>query len=105
MSSEFEVMIQSHRFLSKFLTTIDKFSDDEIIFIEFRPYYIRNQRLVYNNMLTSQCVICMHDYFSEMIVLQHDHRHPTMCCKCYEKMLSCPFCRMPLIRNIVRLVS
>ena len=98
--NETQHMKQSHAFLLKFeeLFYFEQLHTEreELIVINFRPAWLIPQKFVYAALASSTCHICMYDYFVEFQEIQHDHRHPVVCQKCFKRIRSCPFCRIPL---------
>lgn len=76
------------------LRTINVHPGEELIFIDFRPHWLHNQRKVYKNMQVETCSICLFDVFPERIQVQHISAHPCICISCYKKLDKCPFCRV-----------
>ncbi len=96
-------MLRSHHFLSLFLMNHETI--DEVIFLDFRPYWLVSQRKVYESSCIYTCSICMNDYFKEQFQIQHNLNHPHICIVCYPKLFNCPFCRLPLYHNILALIE
>lgn len=94
--SEMEYTKQSHALIHLFIQTphVDL---EELIFIDFRPAWLIPQQRVYAALPSSTCHICMYEYFIEAQQVQHDSRHPVICKKCFRRVKSCPFCRIPLV--------
>lgn len=101
---EILILKMSHNIISRLLIK-PSFQIDEAIFLTFRPYYLFQQKNVYSNLQKYSCAICMEEYFKEHLVIQHNRNHPEICSNCYGKVISCPFCRIPLITNIIRLIQ
>lgn len=76
------------------LKTMNINPGEELIFIEFRPHWLRNQKKVYKNMQLETCSICLFDVFPERIQVQHISAHPCICVSCFQKLDRCPFCRV-----------
>lgn len=76
------------------LKTMNINPGEELIFIEFRPHWLHNQKKVYKNMQLETCSICLFDVFPERIQVQHISAHPCICVSCYKKLDRCPFCRV-----------
>ena len=91
----FDIFCQSRRMLNR-LMNFPKEEVEEVIFIDFRPSYLKPQQLVYKALLAYECTICMYTYFSEMISRQHNPHHPNVCQRCMLKLQVCPFCRTPI---------
>lgn len=92
--NEYNLLIASHKIVSYLLEKKAENTYDEIIFIDFRPFYLSKQRQVYEFMLQFQCSICMYDKYKEHLVQQHNINHPPLCSDCFIKLTSCPFCRI-----------
>jgi len=88
------VMRRSHAVVSKLLTQPSP-DVDELIFLEFRPAYLKAQRRVYDMLGLHDCHICMYTTIPELVAKQHSDKHPTICVRCYERLKACPFCRTP----------
>lgn len=95
----FEMFCQSGRMLNRLMTSPKK-AVEEVIFIDFRPSYLKPQQLVYRALSAHECSICMYAYFSELISRQHNPHHPTVCQRCMSKLRVCPFCRRPIHNKI-----
>jgi len=100
---EYVYMLRCHYFLSLFLRK--ECTVEELIFIDFRPYWLVPQKKVYESGYIHTCSICMNDYFREQIEMQHNLNHPPICIHCFPKLLTCPFCRIPLFHNILSLIT
>ena len=97
---ELQIIFASHALISKFLKKSPN-TLDEIIFLDFRPFWLSSQKNVYIQMQRFFCEICFNDYFIQDQSKQHNNKHPPICVKCYKKLFSCPFCREPLLNNII----
>lgn len=71
-------------------------SSEPLIFLDFRPSYLKAQPLVYAALTAAECQICMYWMFKEMIATQHNRKHPPICKRCMVKVRMCPFCRIEL---------
>jgi len=69
---------------------------DELLFIPFRPVWLRPQQLVYRALHRIPCEICMYEYYPEFLTKQHISTHPPICKLCYDRLDRCPFCRTRL---------
>lgn len=83
----------------------NSFEKDEIIFIDFRPRWLRAQLQVYKYLKRTLCNICYYEYYPECIAQQHDTRHPAVCKLCYSKLISCPFCREVIKDNLFSMIE
>ena len=90
---EFCVLVASHALTSRFLAPATRPDADEVLFLEFRPHWLRRQSSVYRALATQTCSICMHDHFVERIAKQHNPNHPAVCTGCLARLVLCPFCR------------
>ena len=88
--------VASQRVLQRFIEPPVSSSDDELIFIDFRPHWLRSQRMVYNALARAPCAICMFEVHPDNVVKQHNPHHPPLCFDCYLQLQVCPFCRVDL---------
>lgn len=96
---EWEFFCKSQKFFWKLgvlLTTSGTLEPEELIFIEFRPRWLKQQKDVYRSLQTQTCSICFCEIFLENIAVQHMCNHPTICKLCFRKLSKCPFCRIPI---------
>lgn len=104
VNTEMKLLKKSHFIISQFLKE-DKNYCEEILFIDFRPFWLSKQTNVYKNIQRFSCCICFEDFFKECEAKQHNIRHPSICNQCYKKLFTCPFCRFPLFCNILSVIS
>ena len=98
---DFGILVASHALTSRFLTPAAKPDAEVVIFLDFRPHWLRRQRRVYEALATQTCSICMYDHFAERIAKQHNPNHPAVCTGCLTRLVLCPFCRawLPQLRQ------
>ena len=92
---EYNMLIASHNIIS-YLLCESKIEVEELVFLDFRPFFLSPQKKVYEFLIPLQCCICMNEKFKECIVQQHNSKHPPLCNDCYSKLSNCPFCRISL---------
>ncbi len=103
-NEEWEILLKSHSLMCMFSAQSSK-EKDEMIFIEFRPRWLKSQKNVYRSMFGKECVICMNACFLENTAIQHNKNHPCICCRCFDKLSSCPFCRLPFAFAVTPLLT
>ena len=94
-SREYTLIVANHRLIRRLETPISPI-DDEMLFLDFRPWWLVKQLTVYSALVRHSCAICFNEIFVENLATQHNHLHPPVCITCYERLRTCPFCRTPL---------
>lgn len=102
--NEHGVFVASQRLMHRLLSPSPP-ALDELIFLEFRPQWLRRQRTVYNYLAWSTCAICMMDVHPAFRAPQHNPKHPPVCSDCFVRLRTCPFCRVTLARPRLLFVS
>ena len=92
---DFEIFRISQMFLRRLMRAPSP-EVDELIFVDFRPYWLKRQRSVYRALASDVCSICMVETFTEHQPQQHNPKHPPICRNCFERISVCPFCRQIL---------
>lgn len=101
MENELNILKKSHLLISRLIAPVTLFAE-ELIFIDFRPVWLKSQQNVYKQLMVSNCAICMNDCYVENLSVQHNSKHPPVCTRCYSKLFTCPFCRKTLHANILK---
>jgi hypothetical protein len=73
--NEYDILIASHNIIS-YLLSQSRLESEELVFIDFRPFFLSPQKKVYEFLTQLQCCICMNDKFREHIAQQHNINHP-----------------------------
>lgn len=90
---EWDLFCKSQHLLWK-MQHPQKFSNiEELIFIDFRPRFLCEQKKVYRSMASESCSICFTTTYPENFAKQHVWNHPVICKGCYAQLRKCPFCR------------
>ena len=96
-TKEWTLVLAAHHVMCRMLRS-PRAQMDELIFLDFRPHWLKPQQRVYSAMPVQQCEICMYEFFPEHIARQHIPNHPPVCSQCYARMQKCPFCRVYIIK-------
>lgn len=91
----YTIVRRSHHVVSKLIAP-PAVAEDELVFLNFRPAYLKAQRRVYDMLWLRECHICMYVTIPELVAKQHSDKHPTICTRCYARLNICPFCRHPI---------
>lgn len=89
---EFAVFAQSHR-AAYHLRRKRAYECDDVVFLAFRPFYIKPQQRVYAALPAAECSVCYYSFYHEMLATQHSALHPPVCARCFARLRVCPFCR------------
>lgn len=105
LMDEWLLLRRSHALMRRLEAPAAAGAVEELMFLEFRPAWLTRQRRVYDALGRETCQICMYDYYVEARAKQHEPRHPTICVACFAKLNRCPFCRVPLDRRVIPMLS